>query len=229
MRGPARHARLLGDGTVLLLRRYRGWLLPGELQAAFMRVAGCLFWGGLAYTILERARILMWPLAAWGLVAAWRAGRAVERLRAFDARFLQLLTDAMDGANGVLLGDLLDACHRHGLLEGWSIADLRSTCERLGVRVRASLSVGGRVSVGVHRDDLEAAYSILSVDQQPLPHRGDPLSGEPSSAGDEPTSPLDRIDLIPGGVDSWPMQPPPDRGLDAHIDDALDLFRKDPQ
>lgn len=225
-----RHVDRLAVGTLALLRQFGGWLLPGTWQTAAARLVGSALGTGFALTVIERAPVLLWPaFAAWA-VAAWCTGRADERRRRAEAELVLLLDDMIGPRNGVLLVDVLTALHAKELLTDWDVRQLRAAVERVGVRVRDSLKVEGRVSVGVHREDLDAVLA-------PLPARTTAPPPPGSSAGQGPTtSPTTSVVTpIGGGVAftvhtsprpaaAEPAPAPARDGFEEHLNDALALL-----
>lgn len=132
---------------------------------------------------------------------------------------LQLLHDCIGHGNGVHLADALATLHHHGMLADWTVTDLRAQVEALGVRVRPSLKVGGRVRVGVHRDDLTA----VSWTPPPPSSEGAPVGVVSAGHSELPAETTSRATprLAPlGGGAGDPV--------DAHFEDALDLIRPTP-
>jgi hypothetical protein len=224
----ARHLHRFADGSAALVRRGWTWLIPaGEWRTAAARVAGTLVGVGFTFTLIERAPGLLWPAAAAWIVAAWRTGRDLERQRIGDGELLALLDDAIGRRNGVLLADVLAALHARQRLAVWGVSELRAAVERLGVRVADSIKVGGRVSVGVYRADLEAVLS-------PPPLGFGAPSDRGSSAGQAATTSPTTFEARPigGGVafsmhESPVAAAPTDDGFEEHLDDALALFDPD--
>lgn len=223
-----RHVDRLAIGTRALLRQFGGWLLPGVWRTALARVVGSTVAAGFALTVVGRAPVLLWPASAAWAVAAWRTGRADERRRRAEAELVQLLDEMIGPRNGVLLADVLAALHAEQLLTDWDVRELRAAVERVGVSVRDSLKVEGRVSVGVHREDLDAVLA-------PLPARATTPPPPGSSAGQGPTtSPTTSVVTpIGGGVAFTVHTSPPvaeaEQALarddfEGHLADALALL-----
>lgn len=107
-----------------------------------------------------------------------------------ERAFVQLLHDAVGDRNGVHLSTIAEILHQHGFLTDWGVPDLRERCAALGVPVRASLKVEGKVRVGVHRDDLPA----LPQEPRPAPTTEGSAAGQtadypadyPATTGDLP-------------------------------------------
>lgn len=63
-----------------------------------------------------------------------------------------------DQANrGVHLSTIIEAFQAKGVSARWRLADLARAYEEAGVKVRPGVRAEGRVSIGIHRDDLPAA------------------------------------------------------------------------
>ncbi|MGH3584842.1 MAG: hypothetical protein ACRDQ0_00825 [Pseudonocardia sp.] len=225
-----RHADRLAIGTRALLRQFGRWLLPGAWRTAGARLVGSALGAGFALTVIERAPVLLWPASAAWAGTAWRTGRADERRRRAEAELVLLLDEMIGQRNGVILADVLAALHGEQLLTDWDVHQLRAACERVGVRVRDSLKVDGRVSVGVHREDLDAVLV-------PLPARSATPPPPGSSAGQAPTtsSTTPAVTDIGGGVaftvhtsprpPAAEPEPGPARGgFEDHLADALALL-----
>lgn len=221
-------ARLCAGSAALARRngdRLAAWVsATGGRRDALLR-CGCLG-AGVTFTVLVLVTsplVLGVAVSVW-VVKAWRAREPVpvvaEPEVVFDqaeaeAAFLRFLADCIGDGNGVHLADALATLQAHGYHPGWSIGDLRAQCEALGVRVRDSLKVAGRVRVGVHSADLAAALPA----PPPAHSEEGPVGG--SSAGQgalpaEATSPATSgPDPFGGGADD----------LDEHVADALDIVR----
>ncbi|MET7933475.1 hypothetical protein [Streptomyces sp. NPDC005322] len=178
MNGLRRAAARLSAGSGIVARRRIDWAaawcrrgyrddLTGW-RAALGPAVRALVLAGAAVVVwlIVRARPwLMWVLAAGWLIAAWRASRPASGEEAeadaagadpaaAEEAFRQLLRDAVGDRTGVHLVDVLALLHRAGHFPGWEVADVRAACERAGVPVRRSVKVAGKVTWGVHRDDL---------------------------------------------------------------------------
>lgn len=171
-----RTAERVASGSGTLLRRFGRWLLPGRAGSALRRLLAAAAGAWIAVRVLGSTPHLAWPLAAWWLAAAWRTARDAERQEQAEAAFVQLLADAIGDRNGVHLVDVLALLHRDGLLTDWSVSDVRAQCETLGIRVRDSIKVSGKVSPGVHTDDLRCVWEVHAT-PPPSP------TGSPSPAG----------------------------------------------
>jgi hypothetical protein len=205
--------RLITGSETLARRVLTAWFGDGPKTAA-LRLLGAAIPLVLAGSML-RAHPALWALLAlaWG-ISAWRAAPPPRRKhdpQAAKAAFVQLLRDCIGDRNGVLLADVLATAQAAGLWADWDIARVREGCDTVGVRVRDSIKVDGRVSAGVHRDDLEAAHPTAP----PTPSGTPPESG--SSAGQPETTSA--------------TTPTPERGsvVDAvtfedHLTDALNLL-----
>lgn len=166
----------LADGSALLSRRIgarlAGWVstsrrsdLEGWKAAAGpvvrLVVLGVVAYG--AYRLLRAVPWLMWVVAAgwcWGAFAVARKASedAPDEASAEpDAgRVHALLWQLIGDRNGVHLSAVLAHLHEGGHGEGWEVADLRARLAALGVPVRRSVKVGGRVTWGVRAADLPA-------------------------------------------------------------------------
>lgn len=184
MKLPRRSARThaagrLSHGSGLLLRRWEqrltAWVRAGRrddldgwraalgplVRIVLLAAAGIMLFG-----ILRAARGLMWIATAWWVLAAWRAGKPAEAPQEQPADpapdtpdpdpIRTLLEDLIGDRTGVHLSTLLAHLQERGHHPGWGVADLRSRLPTLGVPVRRSVKVAGRVAYGVHRDDLRA-------------------------------------------------------------------------
>lgn len=165
----------LATGSTLLTRRIANraaaWVRAGRRRdlTGWKAVLGCWFrialLAGAAYMAARALRAvpaLLWVLGAVWVVAAWRAAprpaktlpEAAEEPSAEpdpDA-VRQLIADLIGDRPGVHLSTVL--AHLPG--EGRTVADLRDRLPALGVPVRRSVKVAGKVAYGVHRDDLPA-------------------------------------------------------------------------
>lgn len=150
----------LCTGSGILARRFGTWLMGERLRDVLIRPVGAVAALTYSVTVLMPATPASGLLATAGwCAAAWRAARAVERYEAAQEALLQLLDDCIADRNGVLLADVLLVLHRSELLLDEDAASLRRHCEAAGVVVRDSLKVDGRVSTGVHREDLDAVLA----------------------------------------------------------------------
>lgn len=178
--------RLIAGSEVLGRRIRDAWFGAGPKTAA-TRLLGAAIPLVLAGSML-RAHPNLWFIlgAAWA-AAAWRAAPPPKRPRnqaAARAAFVQFIRDCIGDRNGTLLADVLVTAQAAGQLADWDVTRVRDACETVGIPVRESLKVNGRTSVGVHRDDFEAAHPAPS----PTPSETPPDEG--SSAGQpETTSP----------------------------------------
>lgn len=60
-----------------------------------------------------------------------------------------------EGASGVHLSAVIEGFRAAGVSADWSLADLGRAYEQAGVRVRPAVRVHKRISIGIHRDDLQ--------------------------------------------------------------------------
>lgn len=165
-------ARRIGTGACAWCARARRDDLTG-LRAILGNLlrAGLLVLG--AYTLARVVRAvpaLMWVLTAGWTIAAWRAGKAptstavepeeeAPPARTGNVReaTLEWIWQRIGDRQGVHLRDLLAHARAHGMFEGLEVAELRAHLERWGIPVRSRCRVRGLgVTVGIHRDDLEA-------------------------------------------------------------------------
>lgn len=82
-------------------------------------------------------------------------GDAHERLASRDA-LLAAIRKRMGSSRAVLLADVVDALQDEGAPADLTVTELRRACAAHQVPVRTRVRAGGRVSVGVHRDDVPA-------------------------------------------------------------------------
>lgn len=118
------------------------------------------------YGIMRAVPWLMWLVTGAWLRAAWKAGRAPAETAGETPEeapeepgrdaVLTLLQELIADRPGVHLSAVLAHLQQHGQGEGWTVADVRARLDALGVPSRRSVKVAGRVSWGVHRDDLPA-------------------------------------------------------------------------
>lgn len=149
-------ALLASDRT----ERLAGWVrATGRRRAAVLRLAVLIAVGMVVWRIVRAVPSLLWLIVPAWCVTAWRAappaGIAAEASSAppVDA-VLELLSGLIADRPGVHLSTVLDQLQENGHGEDWRVADLRARLEALGVPVRRSVKVAGRVAYGVHRDDL---------------------------------------------------------------------------
>lgn len=213
----------LQTGTGVLAHRLVEWLTSAGPVAALRRGFGSAFGLFLVGGIVYAAPVLAVPAVVVFLVAAVRTGREVERQEEAEAGFVQLLADAIGDRNGVLLVDVLLLLHRAGMHTDWRVADVRAQVEALGIRVRDSLKVGGRVSPGVHREDLSRVWD---VDFSPPPPVIDIPSPEVVTCENYPTT-SGTVRIGEGVVISYPERGPAedDGGFDDHATLALRVVR----
>ncbi|MER7813816.1 hypothetical protein [Streptomyces sp. NPDC096153] len=127
----------------------------------------------VGFAIVRAVPWLMWLVTLAFLREAWRAGAdedAEEEPPAPDegaaAEAVRvLLADLIADRPGVHLSAVLDRLQQEGHGEGWAVADLRARLVALGVPVRRSVKVAGRVAYGVHRDDLPAPSPAESAER----------------------------------------------------------------
>lgn len=158
-----RAATRLCIGTRIIARRraarLAGWVRAGHSHGRRLaRLAVIALAGWAAWRMVRGAPWLMWPLAAWWTIAAWRAGTTPAKATgAPDPHAVrQLLADLIGDGRGVHLSAVLQHLQERGHGEGWTVADLRVRLDALGVPVRRSVKVAKRVTWGVHVDDLTA-------------------------------------------------------------------------
>ncbi|MCM2427374.1 hypothetical protein [Streptomyces sp. RKAG337] len=211
-------------GSALMCRRFGAWLLPGTLKGAAARLSAAALGTAFFVPLLFSARPLAAVAFALWCGGAWLTQRAGHRRAAAEDAFVRLLHEAIGDANGTLLADVLVTIQRAGHLREWAVNDVRKLCERLGIRVTDAIKVSGRTSVGVHRDDLNAAWPAVRVAPSPAPLASPSPPG--SSAGQSgttfeashPTEGVTCITQVPARSD--------DAGVEDAISDALDLFRE---
>lgn len=170
-------------GSALLLRRWEQrlttWVRAGRRDdltgwraalGPLLRIALLAVIGLVAFGILRTARILMWLLTAWWVLAAWRAGRGLDQPaekpsadvpehapEEVHAAVIDWVRQAVGDRQGVHLRDLLANGQQHGMFEGLDVPAFRALLEAAGIPVRKGVRVRGQgVTVGVHRDDLPA-------------------------------------------------------------------------
>lgn len=170
----------LADGSALLARRYgaqlAAWVRRGRREdltgwrTALGPLLRLALLAAVAYGVWALVRAvpwLLWALSAGWCWAAWRAapkppaetpveapGHGPQEVSAEAVR--ALLSGLIGEGRGVHLSAVLAHLQEHGQGAGWEVADLRARLAALGVPVRRSLKVAGRVAYGVHRDDLPA-------------------------------------------------------------------------
>ncbi|MGW0550545.1 hypothetical protein [Streptomyces altiplanensis] len=167
-----RRTRTLAAGQQLLIRgltdRATAWVRAGRREdlEGIAAVLGCVLRIVLlvagAYATWRVIR--HWPALLCALVPVWcwAAIRAIppeapgpaESTVAQREQLHALIRDLIGDRPGVHLAVLLEHLQKHGQGEDWSIATLRTRLPLLGVPVRKSVKVAGRVAYGVHRDDL---------------------------------------------------------------------------
>lgn len=209
--------RLLTGSEALARRFITAWFGDGPKTAA-LRLLGAAIPLVLAVFML-RAHPALWALlaAAWG-IASWRAAPEPPRTRdqaAARTAFVRLLRDCIGDRNGVLLADVLATAQAAGLLADWDVTRVREACETVGVTVRDSLKVQGRTSVGVHRDDLNAAHPATPPTTSETPPDDGSSAGQPTTTS--ATTPVGRSGPV---VDTRT----PDPAFEDHLADALDLL-----
>jgi hypothetical protein len=135
--------------------------------------------------IVRAVPALMWALAGWWLLAAWRASRPIESdvdtiraaapeaARDLDREAVRtLLLEVMGDAPAVHLRTVLHHLQERGQWEGRKVGDLRAALERLGIPHERGVKVGRVPTWGVRRRDLEA----------PSPDGAEETSTAPSTA-----------------------------------------------
>lgn len=191
-----RHARLIWDGSAGLWWRYCRWLGNGPWRTVAGRLLGTVALGWMVGGMLVAAPGLMWPVTAAWLVAAWRTGRTEERQERNELAFVQLVRNLIADRNGVLLAEVAAVLQERN--PAVTIGHVREQCEALDIPVRDRLKVDGRVSVGVHVEDLTAVWGVQPSAPPPTPSREWHASvtsdnypttsdGEPSGGGDSCT------------------------------------------
>ena len=205
-----RLAELLHDGSIILYRRRvqpkLNWVRAGEswwetpLRAAMLALP--------AWIVIRTVRAhtkLMWPLAiiwCWAAIRASRAGprkppgpptpaaAAVPESAADDDRthvspeqFLRLLCAAIGPHRAVHLVTLVEQLVEQHPGRPWDTQAVRVLCAAAGVPVRGAVRAAtGRVSVGVHRDDLPPVPGATSA-------VGQERAGDVVVAGQDATTP----------------------------------------
>ncbi|WP_329315418.1 hypothetical protein [Streptomyces sp. NBC_01262] len=215
-------AAWLRRGSPALARQWAAWVTGDNGRAVVRRGAGTAALAFIVAGLMTAAPWLFGPIAAiWWGVAAGRAGRAVLAREAAELAFVQLLRDAIGPRNGVLLADVLLLLHRDKLLVGWDVADVRVQCAALGIPVRDSIKVEGRVSTGVHIDDLLSAWD---VEPTPPPKIRNP-SPAGISAGNYPATPQEASasEGVACAVQVPALAVEPD-GFEDHLADALSIL-----
>jgi hypothetical protein len=146
-------------GTAVLARRYRIWLWDDGLKAALQRGTGTLAAAGFLGGISLAAPVVLLPVTAVCLLAAWGAGRPddeeiteaepEEDGEEFD--FLAALYDLMADADRLHLAQIAEELYG----DPAATATVREECAAAGVPITRGVRVPGRaVSTGVHRRDL---------------------------------------------------------------------------
>ncbi|MET9096216.1 hypothetical protein ABZX72_29475 [Streptomyces cyaneofuscatus] len=174
-----RGARTLTHGQRILLRRITdratAWVRAGRRNdlEGIAAILGCILRLAVLAAGAYGAWLLIrrWPAVLWALVPlwCWAAIRAIpaedeetpeeeasipEATETEREQLLALVRDLIGDRPGVHLSVLLGHLQKHGQGEGWTIALLRTRLPLLGLPVRKSVKVRGRVAYGVHRDDL---------------------------------------------------------------------------
>lgn len=210
-------ARYVWDGSGAYWAQYRTWLWPGRWRTTLARYTGSVIAVVVIGSIAVAVPVLMWPLTAGWCLAAGLRQRRVERQAAAEAAFLAFLDANVGDRNGVHLAHLLALLHGSGMHTGWDVTEVRRQCARLGVRTR-DVKVDGRVTVGVHRTDLDQVLT-------PPPPLPDTPSGDGSpQVSDTTTSPTAEAR---GEVSCTVQQPTVETiedALESHIGDALALL-----
>ncbi|MFD7996853.1 hypothetical protein [Streptomyces mexicanus] len=155
------------DALAAWVRRGRRPDLPGW-RGALGPLVRLLLLGVLVYAVWGVVRAvpwLLWLFSACWLRAAWKAAKTAppaadepveETPAAPDAEAVRaLLLGLMGEDSAVHLRTVLAHLQQHGQAGGWTIADLRSRLEALGIPVRDKVKAGrGGPTRGVHRADL---------------------------------------------------------------------------
>ncbi|RKN61879.1 hypothetical protein D7231_31905 [Streptomyces klenkii] len=236
-----RAADRLWDGSRIVGRRttegIAGWVRDGDgvgdRSARLLFPAGA---AGMVWLAVGRMEWLLWFAAAWWCAAAYRAtappkepsapkrkrgkgapAGAVEEAPQGPAKdpLLALVEQLIGTANGVHVAAVLQALQRADGSPDWGVPEVRAALEARGVRVRPSLKVAGRVSVGVHRDDLTAALAALP-DPAPSGAPGQ-VVGEVATAVTSDNYPRATEVATPG----YPSRGGVEEGLEGHFDTAL--------
>lgn len=211
-------AERLVRGSAALARRYGRWLLPGRVRPACARLLGSAGGAWIGAHVLLGAPGAAWPLTGWWCIAAWRTGRAIQRREEAGAAFVQLLANLIGPGSGVLLADVAAALQTAD--PRIDTAAVRAQCAAVGVPVRDAVRVGGRVSVGVHGDDLRDVWDV-HASPPPAPSR----EWHPSVTRDNYTTTPEGQPLSEGDVDQGPAGVDP---LDPHFADVLDAITGPP-
>lgn len=212
------HADRLARGSAALASRYGRWLLPGQARPACARLLGSAGGAWIGAHVLLGAPWTAWPLTGWWCVAAWRTGRAIERRAAAEAAFVQLLANLIGTSTGVLLADVAAALQ--GADPRIDTAAVRAQCAAAGIPVRDAVRAGGRLSTGVHGDDLRDVWDIHPTPPPPLSREW-----HPSVTRDNYTTTHGEGPGGGGDVDQGPARPDP---LDPHFADVLDTITGPP-
>jgi hypothetical protein len=226
-----RAAERLANGSAALGHRLWdracAWCVRGRREdlsgwrgvlGVFVRVGLLLFGVYVLARIVRAVPALMWALAGWWMVAAWRAGRApAERAdglpaeppavtsRAVVSYWLDALTR---GRSGIHLGELHQNLTRHPDLAALKRAEVRAWLDRHRITVDRTLRVDGVPGrSGVSRTTIEALLKAL-----PPPPESSP-ENPPLSAVDLHKSPHSPPDSTAG-----------ERPGEDHFDDVVQLF-----
>lgn len=184
--GPLRTAvDRIWDGSIIISRRWaRGltdWVREAEtLTGRLVRIACLAGLGWIGWRIIRAAPWIMWAVTTAWAAAAYHATappkppkppkkgaeKTSKKAQAEDhdstpeddaeEPLLTLLGQLIGDGRAVHLATVLDHLHKAGAPTTLGVPDLRTRLADLGVPVRPSVKVAGRVSVGVHRDDLTA-------------------------------------------------------------------------
>lgn len=118
-------------------------------------------------------------------------------------RDLTAIRGAIGDRRGIHLAEITDRVQAAGI--DWDMADVRAWITGHGVTIRPKVRVGGkagRVSVGVHVDDLDAALD-------PAPRSDPDPSPAGVAAGHEPLHPPLQVELEPAGERCYTLDDEP--------------------
>lgn len=202
----------LCHGSALLLRRWEQrlttWVRAGRRDdltgwraalGPLLRLALLAVLGLVAFGILRTARILMWLLTAWWVLAAWRAGRGLTapqeqpadatpedaEAAAFAERriaFLTWLEKVTRGRPGIHLGELHHKLTQQPAAEHLTRRELSTLLDRYSIPVKRTLRVDGIPGrSGVSREAVETLLAEAGVTPSPL-SESEPVSSSGESA-----------------------------------------------
>ncbi|MFE2941017.1 hypothetical protein ACFXKG_18430 [Streptomyces sp. NPDC059255] len=185
-----RLAARLWDGSLIRARqlaaRVAAWIRAGRrddltglaaVLGVWLRVLLALLGGYLLWRLIRAVPGLLWlivPVWCWSAVRAVpptddaedspeeSASGGTERSMRDDV--LALLFDVLGDRPAVHLSEVLQHLQKQGQGEGWTVTDLKTRLEALGIPVEAKVKAGGKGPTrGVRRDALLA----LSPDAAP--------------------------------------------------------------